>query len=1036
MKSTKTSIRTSKKTSIETTTSSKTKSTVIYKSIYDEYFDYQQTHSSTYGIKTCVLLEVGSFFEIYTFKNQNTKEIQHPQVLEISRICNLNLVEKKATFKTDDQQIMMMGFRNYMLDKYIQKLVDNDYTVVVYVQEKIGKDVIRKLHNIYSSGTFVSFENDDLTTTVNTNSSNYIVCIWLESYKPTIYNNTTTSIIASPPQTTIIYGISAINIFTGHTAIFEYETPFIMNPTTFDELERFISTFSPNELIVIAPNMEDKTIQTILKYAGMKCNTVHVVSQSFLQSNKTIQEKIKNCEKQVYIQSILNTYYGGKQIYYHCDEFQQNVIATQSFCYLLDFLKEHNTDLTKKIAFPIFTNTSTHLILANHTLRQLNIINDNTMDSDSSGIYSSVLSFTNRCNSSIGRRRFQRQLLNPTFQEEWLENEYAKIENILNTYNNEKIQYVRKQIGQTRDIEKISRQLILKKIYPSTLYQLYNTVEIMQTIQTFFENTWNHQLPMPFIDVKETNEILDFLNTHLFVDICKNASSMQIFEENIIRPTISIELDTLIEEKKEIKNQLHTLHSYFNQLIQQDQKQENTEYIKIHETEKSGYSFQITKKRATILKKILSKMVNNGEDTIHIARTVATSDKDGKRITVQIKDIHISSSSSSNDEIAFPLLTNICRNEHTLQEKIHSQIAVEYLKIIQILESNWYDKIQEFIEYIGCVDVLINKAYIAREFNYCRPVINKNAIKSCINATKMRHCLIEHLQTSEIYVANDIQMGCDGAGDGILLYGTNAIGKTSLIRSIGICIVLAQAGLYVPCDSFVYKPYTAIYSRIIGNDNLFKHLSTFQVEMSELRVILKQADENSLILGDEVCSSTELESGLSIIMSSLIELHNKRASFIFATHFHEIVDFEEMKDLTRICIKHLEVQYDPVTGKLIYDRKLKDGVGLKSYGLTVCKSMNMPLEFMERAIEIRNRHFPINAGILSSQPSKYNSKKLKGICEKCNCSISSDIHHIEPQKNSDERGFIKNECSVFYKNHPANLMSLCEKCHKEFHSFA
>ena len=138
----------------------------------------------------------------------------------------------------------------------------------------------------------------------------------------------------------------------------------------------------------------------------------------------------------------------------------------------------------------------------------------------------------------------------------------------------------------------------------------------------------------------------------------------------------------------------------------------------------------------------------------------------------------------------------------------------------------------------------------------------------------MRHCLIEQIQTDEIYVPNDINFGTNGS-NGILLYGTNAVGKTSLIRAIGVCIIMAQSGMYVPCSSFVYKPYTAIFSRILGNDNIFKGLSTFAVEMSELRVILRLADENSLILGDELCSGTEMESALSIFVAGLMELDKK-----------------------------------------------------------------------------------------------------------------------------------------------------------------
>ena len=104
-------------------------------------------------------------------------------------------------------------------------------------------------------------------------------------------------------------------------------------------------------------------------------------------------------------------------------------------------------------------------------------------------------------------------------------------------------------------------------------------------------------------------------------------------------------------------------------------------------------------------------------------------------------------------------------------------------------------------------------------------------------AKDLRHPLIEHLQKSEIYVPNDISLGSDNYGT--LLFGTNAVGKSSLIRSIGIAIVLAQSGMFVPCSSFVYRPYMQLFTRILGNDNIFKGLSTFAVEMSELRTILK-----------------------------------------------------------------------------------------------------------------------------------------------------------------------------------------------------
>jgi len=1026
------------------------------RSIYDEYFEYDISYKAKYGNKTCVLLEVGSFFEIYTYKNISTSKIQDPQTQDISRICNLSLVEKKATYKTDDQQIMMMGFRNYMLDKYLQKLVEADFIVVVFIQEKNGKEVTRVFDAVYSRGTFMRYDEDeDTSVTYQT----HIVCIWLELLTNKKRNKNINKLTDS--NTNIVYGISAINIFTGRTTIFEHETPFLMNPTTFDEMERFLSTFSPSEVIIISKTIEKLTIQTILRFAGVHCNTIHVISKEMIVDEimsmpvstqwsptmvnidtfqqTSVSTKIGNCEKQTYIQSILSSYYENPNIYFQNNDFQRNPIATQSFCYLLDFIKEHNVNLIRKIAIPVFTNTSNRMVLANHTLKQLNIINDNTTEGGGKGILSSVLSFMNRCGTAIGKRFFQRKLLNPTFDIEQLESEYEKIAIVLELYSQNHIVEIRKKISCIRDIEKIYRQIILHKIYPSAVYQLYNSISILQELEIYFKETGGDNKLFTTFDqiVNSFDSFKEYINENLYIDVCRDTNSVQNFETNIIRPGISKEIDELLLKKVEYNNQLKAIYEYFNQLIRSSQNvkekgtcagvaaSSQTEYIKIHETEKNGISFQLTATRAVALKKILLSMTDEFI-TLHTSSIIP--------FKISFKDIHIVASGSVS-EIQSPFITSLTQSILKTDERLNIEISKTYFSIVKRIEDYWSSAITQYIDYTGNMDVLFTKAFIAREYGYCRPSIENNdeTTKSFLKATKMRHCLIEHLQTNEIYVPNDVTLGTDNE-DGILLFGTNAIGKTSLIRSIGVCVILAQAGLYVPCESFIYKPYTALFSRIIGNDNLFKNLSTFQVEISELAVILKQADSNSLILGDEICSSTEMESGLSIIMASLTEFHNRRASFIFATHFHEIVKWEEMENLPNIKIKHLEVSFDQISGKLIYDRKLKDGVGITSYGLTVCQSMNLPADFLDNAFDIRNRHYPENGGILTFVQSKYNSKKLVGICEICKTNISTEIHHIEPQKNANILGIIQtNNGNMFHKNHPANLASLCEKCHKKQH---
>jgi len=203
--------------------------------------------------------------------------------------------------------------------------------------------------------------------------------------------------------------------------------------------------------------------------------------------------------------------------------------------------------------------------------------------------------------------------------------------------------------------------------------------------------------------------------------------------------------------------------------------------------------------------------------------------------------------------------------------------------------------------------------------------------------------------------------------------------------------------------------------------------------MSELRTILRLMDKNSLILGDELCSGTETISAISIFVAGIQRLHACNSSFIFATHLHEIVDYEEINCLKTVHLKHMEVKYDKENDILVYDRKLKDGPGNKMYGLEVCKSLNLPLDFLEAANEIRLKYNPEGRSILSLKQSRYNSNKIVNICEKCGKSEGKEVHHLQHQNDADENGIIHTEDSVFHKNNLANLMTLCESCHNIIH---
>jgi len=887
----------------------------------------------------------------------------------------------------------MAGFPEYTLDRYLNKLSDSGYTSVVFVQDEEnsvhGDKKKHILHSIHSAGTYIPYETEQPKL------SNNIMCVWLKTFN---------SVYKKRPQ--IVYGISVINIFTGKSFIFEHTTTFENAPSTFDELERNVSIYAPCEVIFVydfesfmvgkgtqtavgdARSIKDigSSIATSIKsFCGLQCDSVHDI---WVCEN----EKASRCHKQQYVVQILETFFGTES-YNTYDDFSKYQIATQSLCYLLNFVQEHNPNLVKKIALPSFSNTGTNAILANHTLKQLNIIEDNSTDSVRSGRLSSVFNFLNRASTSIGKRRIKEIITTPVFDEEWLSAEYAITAHMLEPDNYHYIELFRSQLANVMDLERAMRQIMVRRITPSTIWRIHESANIIQQIHTCLAEERRLLDYLPHSDEIEAccrivaSNICRVLN----LELCKNINSAS-FSEHIVNPGINSELDNMMAEYKNATNTFETIHRFLNMIMQSSNMgQDSTEYVKINTTEKSGSSIQITKTRGKLLKQLLDRgdyklaPCFRGILNVHNSGHVVFSGVD-----IHFADLKFKTATTSNDEIVFDQITRITgqilRLENAIQEKT-SAIYAEF--VCQTLEPVCCEPLEQMAEYVMVADVLQCRAVVAKENKYCMPVLAAEGgldkdlgqagskdlgqagskdlglvgdkdlgHSSFVKARGLRHVLIEHIQRNETYIPNDIEL----CGEGILLYGTNAVGKTSLIRAIGIATIMAQCGFFVPCTEFVYKPYKSFYTRILGNDNLYKGLSTFGVEMSELQIILKNADSASMILGDELCSGTETQSALSIFVAGLMDLHSKGSSFIFATHFHEIVKYDEVVALNRLSLKHMAVHYDREHDCLVYDRVMRDGPGNNMYGLEVCKSLHLPTAFWTRHLLFATSIFRNNKG--------------------------------------------------------------------------
>ena len=970
--------------------------------IVNEYLEYTKKWKNEYGEKTIVLMQVGAFLEVYALKDKDGN--YHGSNIEEFSLNNDMIIAKKAKMFVNKLPVVMAGFQMPQLEKYTKKLQEQGYTIVIYRQDTPGSNTTRSLAEIISPGTFFSQDNDNL--------SNTSMSIWIEYSK-------SNKIMGEGEN--IIFGIATLDIYTGKTTLYQSRIKYHHNPCTYDNIERLVAIHKPSECLIVS-NLDSNILNDIITFVGLDEIKTHIINPKNKDSH--LSTYAINSEKQTYQLETFKKYYPNlSEETIITAIMQSHCIAAQAFVLLLGFICEHSPNLGCKLSVPIFDNDNNRLILANHSLGQLNIIEDSRYK----GKMCSVGSLLNNCITAMGKRKFNYNLHHPITNIDMLTNSYNTTESLL---KNKKWELYRENLKGVHDIEKFKRKLVLQKITPKDISIFLEDLHKLNKIVTHVDKKIISS-PKKTITtlIKYLENIFDKKKS-AFIDDMSLEKLGGISPENLafIKKGNSEKIDNLMDDCLNSRNKLIAIANKFSEIISTIDKGKTTTHIKVHETPKSDPILLGTKRRCGLLQHWINSQDNQLTNlTIEYLNNTGVVEK----FTINLKDIKTAKNGSNktNDYIYSQEINEICLKVQNSIDKLVFEISSFYnIYLVNFL--NKIDNIDIIIDFAIVIDVLQSKAYIAHKFNYCKPSIIEDTDKSYVNFKEIRHPLIEHIQTNELYVTNNLALGLGENSDGLLLYGTNAVGKTSFIKSVGIAIVMAQAGLYVPCSSFVYYPYTCLFTRILGNDNLFKGLSTFAVEMSELRTILTLADKNSLILGDELCSGTESDSALSIFTAGLENLHEKRSTFLFATHFHEVTNYDEVKNLERIKFMHMKVSYNREKDILVYDRKLKNGSGDTMYGLEVCKSLNLPDEFLKRAHDIRFKYNKSSRGVLQQTSTHFNSKKLGGLCEICKNNESTEVHHLQHQVHANKDN---KYISTFHKNHPANLVNICEDCHNEIH---
>ena len=279
----------------------------------------------------------------------------------------------------------------------------------------------------------------------------------------------------------------------------------------------------------------------------------------------------------------------------------------------------------------------------------------------------------------------------------------------------------------------------------------------------------------------------------------------------------------------------------------------------------------------------------------------------------------------------------------TAEDDIYAIESRLYGELVATVQGKIAD-IQKNCRIIARLDVLCGFAAQAIERHYCRPVMDNSLV---IDIRKGRHPVIETLMApGEEYVPNDVRMDSKDTQI-MILTGPNMAGKSALLRQTALIVLLAQTGSFVPADSATIGYVDKIFTRVGATDNISRGESTFMVEMLETSMILHNLSARSLVLLDEIGRGTSTYDGMSIARSIVEYIHEygKGAKTLFATHYHELNDLEELYPR----VKNYHIAVKEVGREVIFLRLLREGGTAHSFGIHVARMAGMPKEVLDMA---------------------------------------------------------------------------------------
>ena len=936
-----------------------------------DYFEIHNYYSNIYGKnRTIVLMQVGSFHEAYC------SDVQGLDLVTLSQHLDIHLGKKNGN---NPDNARMMGFPVYVTNNFIDKLIDMNYTVVLIDQVTEPPNPKRKVTSIISPATRIDNK---------TNKSSFLVSIVLDKVKD------------KSGSYQLCIGLSSYDMTTGEGSTYEASTKADDVLSGLDDAVRFLESFPPRE-IILENNLGEEMI------ANMKSDDI--ISYLNIEPGNTYNITKPNHKKIAYQTKLLETIYKIETNIDIMEYLGINMInfARLSLVLLLDYVQSHQPNLLSNLRIPTIFSSNKYLYLGNRALEQLDVTTKNTE--------CNLFNIINFTKTSIGKRYLHAQLVMPLINNIELQKRYDMIQSITDGNHAEKIINYLEDIY---DLDKLIRKLEINVICPSELYQLYMSFyQINKLIIYLKDNNLLGYFDVSKEICKQVDMIVKQIQSKYVLDKI-NSTNFNNFTEadySIYNKGVHKEIDTLQESINVAQNFMSylvkALEEHVDDKIRFNRKEkeketdeENKSLITLKYNDRDGHYLLITNRRCEMLRKNLDKIKKLKVGTIELDPS-----------DLEFNELPKSSNTKINCKKIQEISSNLVTYKLSMAKKMKELFKQDMITFLE----KFGDCLYLTSKKIAFIDFINSGAICAKSYHYSKPIISMKEA-SYFKAKELRHPIVERISTDTTYKTHDIELGYETAQNGILLYGINSSGKSTLMKSIGLNIILAQIGYYTASTNFVFSPYSSLFTRICGNDNMYKGLSSFMVEMMELMAILKRNDNKTLMIGDEICRTTEERSGNIIVCYMLEKLSNSNTSFITATHLHKIASMESIKKLDRLKLKHLKITYDANNDMLIYDRHLSDGQGETFYGLQVAKYMMKDIMFNERTTEIL-KEYDNNV----EKTSKYNSSIIMTCCEICKSKEKLESHHIVWQKD------FKNDTASFHlqKNDMSNLVTLCMACH-------